>query len=184
MNVRLVTHHAVLAESVARSLRSEGHEVEVRPDTVFEAELRYAPSTALSDVTSLVEQLKPWLPTVQPDTEMSDADVELRLGEAKPFSSWEVKIHVESEALGERLRPRLSALGFRDDGLEIEEPEKNFVKYGGASVFARQVVRWLLAEEGVVATESKDWGDDDDDIWIYGPRPRIRRQGSQRAVPG
>ena len=183
MNIRLVTHHAVLAESVCRALRARGHEVEVRPDTVFDSELRYAPTTALGDVTALVEQLKPLLPSVQPDPGIDQADVEVRLGESKPFANWEVKVHVESEGLGDRLRSRLLALGFRDDGLDIEEPDKNLVKYGGATPFARQVVRWLLAEEGVTATESKDWGDDDDDIWVYARDPSFEGKTAKQRYP-
>ena len=183
MNVRLVTHHAVLAESVAKSLRGGGHEVDVRPDTVFDSELRYGPSTSLSDVTGLVEQLKPLLPTVQPDATLEGSDVELRLGESKPFANWEVKVYVESEGLGDRLRSRLLALGFRDDGLSIDEPDRNMIKYGGATPFARQVVRWLLAEEGIQATETKDWGDDDDDIWVYARDPAFEGKSVRERYP-
>ncbi|MEN0063732.1 MAG: AAA family ATPase [Myxococcota bacterium] len=183
MNINLVTHHTTLAESVASVLREAGHEVSVRPETVFDAEIRYAPSTALSEVSRLVELLKPLLPAVQPDESLADEVVEVHLGEAKPFSSWEVKVHVESEMLGDRLRTRVQSLGFRDDGLEIEEPERSFVKYGGATPFARQVVRWLLAQEGIVATESKDWGDDDDDIWIYARDPAFEGKTVRERYP-
>ena len=53
MNIRLVTHHAVLAESVCRALRARGHEVEVRPDTVFDSELRYAPTLIIREILVL-----------------------------------------------------------------------------------------------------------------------------------
>ena len=39
-----------------------GWTVELRPDTVFESELRYSPTTALSSVTQVVDLLKPLLP--------------------------------------------------------------------------------------------------------------------------
>ncbi len=183
MNIRLVTHHAVLAESVSSALRARGHAVDVRPDTVFDSELRYGSSTALAEVTALVEQLKPLLPAVASSPDLDGVDVEVRLGEAKPFTSWEVKVHVESEAFGDRLRTRLGALGFRDDGLCIEEPEKSYLKYGGATPFARQVVRWLLAREGVHTTETKDWGDDDDDIWVYARDPSFEGKTAKQRYP-
>jgi len=183
VNITLVTHHTTLAESVANALRGAGHEVGVRAETVFDAEIRYAPATPLSEVSRLVELLKPLLPAVQPDEALADETIEVRLGEPKPFSSWEVKVYVESEPLGDRLRTRVQSLGFRDDGLEIEEPERNLLKYGGATPFARQVVRWLLAQEGIVATESKDWGDDDDDIWIYARDPAFEGKTVRERYP-
>lgn len=183
MQIRLVSQHTFLTESVARVLKGHGHEVEVRPDTAFESELKYRPSTALAEVTQLVEQLKPLLPAVHADESMTGADVEVRLGEAKPLSNWEVKLLVDSEPLADRLRTRLAALSFRDDGTVIDEQEKSFVKYGGATSFARQVVRWILAQEGVRASESKDWGDDDDDIWIYARDPAHEGKGAKERFP-
>ena len=120
---------------------------------------------------------------MQPDGDLEDSDVELRLGESKPFTSWEVKVHVESENLGDRLRTRMFALGFRDDGLLIQEPENNEIKYGGASAFARQVVRWLLLEEGITASENKVWGDEDDDIWIYARDPAFEGKTAKQRYP-
>ncbi|MEQ1566867.1 MAG: AAA family ATPase [Myxococcota bacterium] len=183
MQIRLVSQHTYLSESVAGVLRGHGHEVEVRPDTAFESELRYRSTTALAEVTALVEQLKPLLPSVHSDDALASADVEIRLGEAKPLTNWEVKLLVDSEPLADRLRTRLGALGFRDDGTSIDEQEKSFVKYGGATGFARQVVRWILAQEGVRATESKDWGDDDDDIWIYAKDPTHEGKSTKERYP-
>lgn len=182
MNIRLVTQHAILAESVARSLREHGHEVDVQHDTVFDSEIRYSRATPLADVTLLVEQLKPLLPLVHP-TDEENTEVEVRLGESKPFGKWEINFHVESEALGDRLRSRLLALGFREDGLNIEEPDRNLIKYGGATPFARQVVRWLLAEEGITAAEHKEWGDDDNDIWVYARDPNFEGKTVKERYP-
>jgi MoxR-like ATPase len=183
VQIRLVSQHSFLAESLAKVLRGHGHDVEVRPDTTFESELRYRPSTALGEVTQLVEQLKPLLPAVHSDEGLAGADVELRFGESKPLGNWEIKLLVDSENLAERLRTKLSALGFRDDGMTLDEQEKSYVKYGGATPFARQIVRWVLSQEGIRATESKDWGDDDDDIWIYAKDPTYDGKTSKQRFP-
>lgn len=183
MQIRLVSQHTFLTESVAKVLQAHGHEVEVRPDTAFESELKYRPATALAEVSQVVEQMKPLLPSVHADDALAGADIEVRLGEPKPLSHWEVKLLVDSEPLAERLRTRLGALSFRDDGTVIDEQEKSFVKYGGATSFARQVVRWMLAQEGVRASESKDWGDDDDDIWIYARDPSHEGKGAKERFP-
>jgi MoxR-like ATPase len=183
VRIRLVSQHSYLTELLSRALRGHGHEVEVRPDTTFESELRYQPTTALAEVTTVVEQIKPLLPSVQADPALDGADVELRLGEVKALSSWEVKLMVDSEGLAERLRSRLGALGFRDDGTQIDEQERSLIKYGGATSFARQVVRWLLAQEGVRAVESKDWSDEDDDIWIYARDPNSEGKTPKERYP-
>ena len=121
---------------------------------------------------------------MQPDPTLEHgADIEIRLGETKPFANWEVKVHAESEALGDRLRSRLLALGFRDDGLQIVEPDRDQVKYGGATPFARQVVRWLLSEEGIQVHETKEWGDDDDDIWVYAKDPTFAGKSVRERYP-
>ncbi|MEQ1504391.1 MAG: AAA family ATPase [Myxococcota bacterium] len=183
MQIRLVSQHSFLTESVAKVLRTHGHEVEVRPDTAFESELKYRPSTALAEVSALVEHLKPLLPSVHADDGLAEADIEIRLGESKPLAHWEVKLLVDSEPLAERLRGKLGALGFRDDGTVMDDQEKSFVKYGGATSFARQVVRWVLAQEGVRVTESKDWGDEDDDIWIYAKDPTHEGKSAKERFP-
>ena len=107
MQIRLVSQHTSLTESVAKVLQAHGHEVEVRPDTAFESELKYRPATALAEVSQVVEQLKPLLPSVHADDGLVGADVEVRLGEAKALSSWEIKLLVDSEPLAEN--PALQA---------------------------------------------------------------------------
>lgn len=183
MQIRLLSHHLVLAESVAAALREHGHAVEVRPDTVFECELRYGPETPLAQVTGVVEQLKPLLPAVGRAAALDGADLELRLGEAKPFGSWEVKLYADGEAIADRLRTRLSALGFRDDGTSVEDVSENVLRYGGASAFARQAIRWLLAREGIKVAESKMWGDDDDDVWLYVRDPSFEGRSAKQRYP-
>jgi MoxR-like ATPase len=183
VQIRLISQHTFLADSVAAVLREQGHEVEVRPDTVYECELKYRPSTPLAEVSALVEGIKPLLPSVHADEAVADAEVELRLGEAKPLAAWEVKLLVDSEQLAERMRTRLGAMGFRDDGTVIEDQERSYIKYGGATGFARQVVRWLVAQEGVRVTESKEWGDDDDDIWIYARDPSLEGKAPKERFP-
>ncbi len=167
MNVRISSGYPTLAEAVARVLRESGHAVEVVAETRVDCALQYRRDLALSDVTQLVERLKPLLPAVQPRDEVRGADVELSLGDARPLGHWEVKLYADSEPLSERLRAQLSAIGFRDDGTSLDDVEASTLKYGGATPFARQVIRFLLHLEGIRVAESKDWSDDDDDVWIH-----------------
>jgi MoxR-like ATPase len=167
VNVRICSGYPTLADTVARVLREHGHTVEVVPETRADCALQYRRDLPLAEITQLVEKLKPLLPAVQPRDDVRAADVELSLGDVRPLSHWEVKLFVDSEPLAERLRGQCAGIGYRDDGTTVDEVEACTLKYGGASPFARQVLRFLLHLEGVRLTESKDWSDDDDDVWIH-----------------
>lgn len=166
MNVRICSGYPSLAELAARTLRESGHTVEVVADTRTDCVLQYRRDLPLGDITQLVDRIKPLLPAVQPRDELRGADVELSLGDTRPLAHWEVKLFADSEPLADRLRSQLNAIGFREDGTNLDDVEAPMLKYGGASPFARQVVRFLLHLEGIRVAESKDWSDDDDDIWV------------------
>ena len=167
MKVRVVSTLTELANPVADHLREAGHEVEVQMATSTVHELRYSDGLELDQVTNLVDAIKPLLPTVSTAQEIKDADAELWLGDTQELNGFDLKIHADSEALCQRLRERLLPLGYSDDGREIGSQDNNRLLYGGATPFARQVVRWFLAREGVRVTEKKEWGDSDNDIWVH-----------------
>ena len=167
MKVRIVSTLTDLSTPVAEHLREAGHEVEVQVATSNVHELRYTEGLELDQVTSLVDAIKPLLPTVSTSAEIKDADAELWLGDSQELSGFDLKIHADSEALCQRMRDRLLPLGYSDDGREIGTQDNNRLLYGGATPFARQVVRWFLAREGVRVSEKKEWGDSDNDIWIH-----------------
>ncbi len=168
MKVRVVSTLTDLANPVAAHLREAGYEVEVQMATSSVHELRYSDGLPLDEVTQLVDTIKPLLPTVSTAEAVSgDADAELWLGDSQELSGFDLKIHADSEALCQRLRDRLLPLGYSDDGRDIGTQENNRLLYGGATPFARQVVRWFLAREGVRVSEKKEWGDSDNDIWVH-----------------
>lgn len=116
-----------------------------------------------------LQAIAPFQPNLVPGAALDEVDAELHLGDADGFHAWNLKLFTDSPALSADLRERLSALGFDIDperdcyGLSPD----NRLRYGGASPFARQVVRWLLLERGIAAlTEEKAWNDDDRDLKI------------------
>lgn len=183
MNVRICTAYPTLGEAVARVLREAGHAVELVVETRTDCALQYRRELPLGEVGQLVERLKPLLPAVQPRDEVRGVDAELSLGDARPLAHWEVKLQLDSEPFGERLRGALSAIGFRDDGTSLDDVEAPVLKYGGASPFARQVIRFLLHLEGARVSESKDWSDDDDDVWVYAKDPSIAGKPPRERYP-
>lgn len=183
MKVRLVTLFAPLAESLSEALKARGHEVELRLSSATESALRYAPSVSLDQVTGLVEQIKPLLPSVTLDNSLSGVDAEIHLGTNKSLGNWDLKVRTDSEELGERLRRTFQTLGYRDSGIEFEQPDQSIIKYGGADAFARQIVRWFLAQEGVHTSEDKDWDDDDNDIWVYVKDPSFVGKSPKQRYP-
>ena len=167
MKVRIVSALSELSEPVATHLRESGYEVDLLLQTSEVHELRYASGLELDAVTHLVDAIKPLLPTVSTGVEVDGVDAELWLGDPKELGGFDLKIHADSEALCVRLREKLLPLGYSDDGKEVVNQESNRLLYGGATPFARQVVRWFLAREGIRVTEKKEWGDSDNDIWVH-----------------
>ncbi len=183
MKVRVVSTLSDLAKPLAAHLEAEGHTVEVSLQTSTVNELRYQEGLNLDDVTSLVDAIKPMLPTVTTSEEVTDCDAELWLGDNQELSGFDLKIHADSEALSQRLREKLLPLGYSDDGKEIQTTDSNRLLYGGATPFARQVVRWFLAQEGIRVAEKKEWGDSDNDIWVYASDPAFQGSNIKECFP-
>lgn len=167
MKLRLLTALPEFAEPLSEVLTHAGLEVEVLLQSVSTSELRYVQGIPFEQITHLVGHLRPLLPSVTIVEALDGADAELYLGDVQPLTSWDLKIYADSEQISARLRNQLLPLGFSDDGVIHGRQEKNELKFGGATDFARQVVRWFLAREGIRVSESKEWGDTDNDIWIH-----------------
>ncbi len=166
MQVRLVTPHKKLGKLVQRHLTDAGHDVELVEAEAEVCALRYAegqPLEALGPLVACVEPLQPKVDVVA----LEGADAELLLGDDGGFERWDLKIHTPDAQVGKRLKKITRSLGFDDCEVESERVTDPRVEYGGASPFARQVVRFLARLEGVRAREHKRWGEDDNDLWLY-----------------
>ncbi len=181
MRVRIVSGIEALGEALAGHLRAQDYKVTFKERNCHSLEICYRPGLDLAEVTRLVEQIKPLLPSVS-SKRMNGADLELRLGDAKGLDAWDLKIHCDSEQLSGRLRGKLEPLGFDEFNVEIEAQERNQLLYGGAPSFARQVVRWFLHQEGISVKEQKAWGDGDDDIWLHLRDPAFEGEGVKARI--
>ena len=166
MKVRLVSDITDLATPVADALRAQGFEVEVKLQTTRVHEIHYREGCALEEVTALVKAVKPFLPTVS-STDLTEVDAELHLGDSKELDSWSLKLYSDSEVISTQLRESFDRVGFKNDGSTHGTQEKSKVIFGGATPFARQVVRWFLAQRGIRAVEEKRWDESDEDVWVY-----------------
>ncbi|MCA9545751.1 MAG: hypothetical protein KC613_15210, partial [Myxococcales bacterium] len=170
MKVRIVTELEPLAEALTEVLEAKGFEVEHVEESVRATEIRYGEGVGDDVITQLIDAIKPLLPSVALAEGLDY--VELRLGEHRDLDAWELKIYADSEDFATTLRDELMPMGFTDDGVNLGHQDNNVLKFGGASAFARQVIRWVLARHGVRVTEEKAWGNDDNDIWVYVRDPR------------
>ena len=172
MKIRIVSTLKSLATPLAKLLRENGHRVEVRRAKAEVHALHYAEGSPLDALTGLVECLKPLLPSVSLVPTIEGADAELYLGDEKEFEEWDIKLHADSGEFGKSLQKKILAFGFDDDGLEIAAQSADTLEYGGATLFARQVIRWILAQEGIhQVNEKKRWGDGDNDMYVYAREP-------------
>lgn len=169
MQIRIVSDIAALMGSVAGRLGELGYEVEQTEDYVDSCELRYSKSAPIDQLTPLINHLKPFLPRIVLTDDLDDVDAEIVLGDTVDLDSVEILTKTTSQAYSQQLNRTFLELGFRSKGVEqITSPDHNLL-YGGASQFARQVVRWYLQLDGIEVTENKSWGDDDDDIYLSIP---------------
>jgi MoxR-like ATPase len=138
-------------------------------DEVHSFALIHGRGIPAAEIARLLDALKP----IQPDhieraDDLGPDEIRLLLGDEEPLDYWEVRIHTDSTGLLEQCRDLLEGLGFRDLGHELGVQEKNALVYGGASPFARQVIRWQLRRAGLKIEESRqeEWDDDDNDILL------------------
>jgi len=132
-------------------------------------ELRHGRAVPPGDIGRLLDMLKPLQPeAILSDDTLAEDAVVLQLADSVPLDAWEVRLLTDSPSLQERCRDMLDTLGFRDCGKELGLQDKNQLIYGGASPFARHVIRWQLRRLGLKVDEQRqeDWADDDDDILL------------------
>lgn len=171
MQVRIVSEMKTLAGLVRDRLEAAGHQVDWLDAPAARCGLDYAEGLDVEDLTRLVGQLKPLLPSVLVVPAVEAADAVLWLGDSRSLSAWDIKIHADSAPFAQALRGRFDTLGFTEDGLEIDAQSEDRLDFGGATPFARQVVKWVLHDVGVRVSENKRWGDSDDDLWIHVREP-------------
>jgi MoxR-like ATPase len=171
MRVRLVTESTTLAENLGATLSAHGHEVETQLQPVRTYALVRTAAVKEDALRELLSHIAPLQPDLAVAAMLAGVDVEIRLGDERALSDWEVKILADTDAVGAALRGPLNALGFSDGGLSVSDPEELQLRYGGATPFVRQVLHWVMGREGITVPENKTWGDGDTDIWLYVRNP-------------
>ena len=165
MRVRIVTEATSFGEELISSLQGDDIDLELAEEEVDVLELRYRRDTDLSRVSELISGISPMLPRLVPTDEL-EVDAELRVGDEKSFEDWDLKFIMEDNKEAQSLQQKLLPLGFCDLGIDNSAQTENRLEYGGASPFARAVVRWYLDRLGYQLKEVKVWGDDDNDMYV------------------
>src|SRR5437763_6184299 len=146
MHLRVQTFLPRFGYDLAADLEGRGLgtvEVHTGPTRTFE--VRHRPGLAGGDVAKLLEALKPLQPArIQPDPDLTGADVLLMLGDETPMSAWEARVDCDSPELSARVRDAADELGFRELETNVGVQDADVLKYAAASPFARQVLRWQL----------------------------------------
>lgn len=172
--LRIVTDLEPLAEALTDAFKdSQIEEVQHRRQSVERLELRYREGEGEARLTEILDRIKPLQPSVLMDARLEDADAELYIGDAKPLGDWKVKIHADTEEISQQVRRFAQQVGYADGGHEMGFQRHAHLAYGGASPFARQLLRWYITRLGVQPVEEKRWGEDDHDIWLYIPDPAL-----------
>lgn len=171
MHLRVETGLRSVGELVCEHLRAAGHEASLRLADSKLFELAYRRDLPLEAVTGLLGAIEPLSPSIKPLAEIPDdttVDAVLSLGDSKDLGHWDVDIHTDHGGFADRISGTLRDLGLRIDDTDIEEVSTDELRYGGATPFARQIVRLGLGALGVRGLrEVKAWSDSDNDIWLY-----------------
>lgn len=179
--IRIISDVSPLARSLARTLEARDQRVEIRDEHRSTTALYYPEGTDLDQLALILEAARPLLPTVH---QRADLDcVELHLGDEQSLDTWSVRIYCDSEIFAKQVQSTLSEYDFEDVEVSISPQDTGLLKYGGASLFARQVIRRVLADHSVRVNEEKAWSSDDNDVWIYFPDPSYDGVDLKSSVP-
>ncbi len=179
MRIRIISEVGYLADALADHLEAQGYTRPILENTKVDgSEILYGSDISQAELNTLMNAVKPMTPKFSSSKEVDKDLVLLKLGDQKSFSDWELKIYVDSESFAEKVVQSLSPLKFSDDiVVKIDskhvQQEHSLLKYGGATPFARQVIRWFLSRLNVKINEEKAWDKEDDDIWIYIKDPQF-----------
>ncbi|TNF22652.1 MAG: hypothetical protein EP329_28345, partial [Deltaproteobacteria bacterium] len=167
MRIQVTTRHLALAERVRPLLETSGHDVTVVEARPRRCELRYRSDLDVSALTGLTEGLKHLRPSLVRSEPAPGADLELRLGDARPLGTWKVRIKTDSAAMADELEAALRAVGFDHFRVKVGRQVRDKITFGGASEYVRDLIRLVAADLGVPElTEEKKWPDHDDDVFI------------------
>lgn len=168
MQITIATSTPQLGYALAADLETRGfHGVMVNTCPVKTYSLHHGQAVPAAEVARLLDALKPLQPeTIVRDEEIDPDQIRLNLGDEKPLSAWECRIQTDSPGMLEKVRDLLDNMGYRDLGNELGLQEKNSLVYGGATPFARHVIRWQMRNLGIKIEESRheEWEDEDDDL--------------------
>ena len=172
-SVRVLSLHTHLAELVVDHFQTLGHVAEVREADASQLVLRVRPALSVDDRASLLAALRPYAPRVE-EVASLDVDAELHLGAPGGLSGVEVRIATDCPDACEALSESLGAIGLPSARCETTLVSESVMRFGGASRFVRQTLRWLLARQGIERVqEQKVWETSDSDVWVYAPHPKL-----------
>lgn len=183
MKLRICTGWREVGLAVGQAWELKGLGMaEVRAGAHGHYELRHRAGMSATELSIALEALVPLRPPTRSMGEDFDVDFELRLGSSKRFSQYDLTLHCDSQRIADRLGDLLGPLGLKSDGSEVSHQSENALKYGGAPQVLRDLIRWQAAQEGVQIRESKDWDEDDNDIWLYVRDPEMAGRPAREFV--
>ena len=168
MKLRIRSDLHELNHAIAQSYEASGAgTAEVRGERCDSYELRHSKGLSMASLAPVLDALRPLLPPTRAVDELGDTDVELRLGMRASRDDYRLAIHGNSERICEHLAGLLGPVGLAAESHRLGRQDGNVLEYGGAPLMLRQLLRWLLVQEGVEVRETKEWGDDDQDVWLH-----------------
>ena len=184
MKLRIRSDLHELNQDIARVYEASGAgTAEIRSERSAGYELRHIKGMSMADLAPTLEALRPLLPPTRAVDELGDADLELRLGGRAARGEFRLAIHGNSERICEHVADLLRPVGLQAESRRLAKQEANVVEYGGAPAVVRQLVRWVLAREGIEVRENKAWGDEDRDVWVHVRDPLQEGRPAREYVP-
>lgn len=175
-----------LGQEVVQRLIERGYpNVGLRTRRTDASAIRHRPDLPFPHVVDLLQFLSPLnVAEVRPHAGIDEGfDIELRLGDRRPLSRWDVSLFVDSERIAKELCEKLGSLGFRVERVQFRSATEDRMEFGGASCFARQLVQWVALNTGIRLAERKLWGESDRDIWLHARDPQLIHLPPRRRFP-
>ena len=168
--LRVASPHAHLAELMVEHLIEGGFAATSTLREETHLTLRVRPELDDAARTAIFDRVKPYLPRLVVADDL-DVDAELVLAGVGGLEGIGLRVTTDSRALTDDLADELTAVGFDGGSTDMSLVTEASMRFGGATKFVRQTLRWLFARRGIELTEQRAWPSGDKDVWITAPDP-------------
>ena len=123
------------------------------------------------ELDAFLQCISPLHPPVKRDITNYKKELTLFIGDQYKLTEWDIVLNAPQSTLVQPLEQQLEQLGIQQVNYKRARPPHAVLKYGGASLFIRQLLTWLCAQQSISITCEQVWDQQSKELWLYLPVP-------------